>query len=364
MDTETQELNSVPPLGLSGRVTLNWHSTNVEELALSPSVYSFSSSLSRQIPSLVPRRSAASSSPPSAIPSLLESSNSSITSSNLYPMANRHQPSQPSNVAQLQSMASLQSIRSRSRSRDDENWSPPISPVMRRARLRKDKPKYRPKDEIEKVLCRELSKTARKENDAMVYLDGPRIYTCGECRTHLTSHDEIISKSFHGRHGRAYLFDMCVNVSIGPAEDRRLITGLHSVSDICCKRCNTLIGWTYARAYEPSQKYKEGKFIIEKINLHMEESDGYHVHNPAGERRDRWKMRSMSWGDERSASSRSRNDDDCNSTVYEYRPRARTSSSLGSCSMTPNFHSARSQGLLQTPHLTPGASLPPPPPAL
>ena len=101
-------------------------------------------------------------------------------------------------------MASLQSIRSRSRSRDDDNWSPPISPVMRRARLRKEKPKYRPKDEIEKVLCRELSKTARKENDAMVYLDGPRIYTCGECRTHLTSHDEIISKSFHGRHGEIH----------------------------------------------------------------------------------------------------------------------------------------------------------------
>ena len=42
---------------------------------------------------------------------------------------------------------------------------------------------------------------AREENDAMVYLDGPRIYTCGQCRTHLTSHDEIISKSFHGRNG-------------------------------------------------------------------------------------------------------------------------------------------------------------------
>ena len=40
------------------------------------------------------------------------------------------------------------------------------------------------------------------ENDAMVYLDGPQVYTCGNCRTHLTSHDDIISKSFHGRHGK------------------------------------------------------------------------------------------------------------------------------------------------------------------
>lgn len=49
------------------------------------------------------------------------------------------------------------------------------------------------------------SRRARKLNDAMVYLDGPQIYTCSQCRTHLTSHDEIISKSFHGRHGK-FLF--------------------------------------------------------------------------------------------------------------------------------------------------------------
>lgn len=45
------------------------------------------------------------------------------------------------------------------------------------------------------------SRSARKLNDSLVYLDGPQIYTCAQCRTHLTTHDEIISKSFHGRHG-------------------------------------------------------------------------------------------------------------------------------------------------------------------
>ena len=47
-----------------------------------------------------------------------------------------------------------------------------------------------------------LAKKAQLENDAMVYLDGPHVYTCGQCRTHLTSHDDIISKSFHGRKGK------------------------------------------------------------------------------------------------------------------------------------------------------------------
>lgn len=146
--------------------------------------------------------------------------------------------------------------------------------------------------------------------------------------------------------GRAYLFDNCVNVILGPPEDRRLITGIHTVCDIFCRRCETLVGWTYTKAYEPSQKYKEGKFIIEKIFLHMEESDGYDVHLPAGERRDKWKLRSMSWSDERSLLMRRRRkrlEDEKvvllggrmdNKMVYEYdggeRSRARTFSTLSS----------------------------------
>ena len=138
---------------------------------------------------------------------------------------------------------------------------------------------------------------------------------------HLNSSDTISFAAITvvNQSGRAYLFDQCVNVDVGPAEDRRLITGMHSVCDIYCKRCKTTVGWTYAKAYEFSQKYKEGKFIIEKINLHMEESDYYNVSHPAGERRDRWRLRSMSWGSDNSltASPRARSD---GSIVYEYEP--------------------------------------------
>jgi len=52
------------------------------------------------------------------------------------------------------------------------------------------------------ALAKAQSRSARKLNDSMVYLDGPQVYACAQCRTHLTSHDEIISKSFHGRHGK------------------------------------------------------------------------------------------------------------------------------------------------------------------
>jgi hypothetical protein len=109
------------------------------------------------------------------------------------------------------------------------------------------------------------------------YLSGGKIYSCCHCRAHLASHDEIISKSFQGHHGRAYLFNnLCVrspppararlqpatpadhtasglgprvtrriNVSEGPTEERTLITGIHTVCDIYCNVCQAVLGWKY-----------------------------------------------------------------------------------------------------------------------
>lgn len=64
-----------------------------------------------------------------------------------------------------------------------------------------------------------------------------------------------------------------VNVGCGPAEQRLLLTGLHSVADIFCESCKTTLGWKYEQAFETSQKYKEGKFIIEMS--HMVKDNGW-----------------------------------------------------------------------------------------
>ena len=64
------------------------------------------------------------------------------------------------------------------------------------------------------ALAKARSRDAQKTNDSMVYLDGPQVYTCGQCRTHLTSHDEIISKSFHGRHGMSKQSFLCSYASL------------------------------------------------------------------------------------------------------------------------------------------------------
>lgn len=92
-------------------------------------------------------------------------------------------------------------------------------------------------------------------------------------------------------------FSFCrVNVGCGPAEERVLLTGLHAVADIYCECCKTTLGWKYVsladddpppamidrvgffnyfqeHAFESSQKYKEGKYIIELA--HMIKENGW-----------------------------------------------------------------------------------------
>lgn len=122
------------------------------------------------------------------------------------------------------------------------------------------------------------------------YLSAKKIYGCKTCKTHLADHDEIISRvcsttspscnlpcsetthrtnpilvqNFRGQHGKAYLFNSVVNILSGDADERNMTTGRHVVRDICCKQCKETVGWKYDRAYEQTEKYKEGKFILEQ----------------------------------------------------------------------------------------------------
>lgn len=102
--------------------------------------------------------------------------------------------------------------------------------------------------------------------------DCHRTYSCIHCRAHLANHDELISKLFQGNHGRAYLFNKVVNIGCKQAVQRELLTGLHAVADIYCDNCETTLGWKYEQAFVPSQKYKEGKYIIELVHM-LKEND-------------------------------------------------------------------------------------------
>ena len=54
-----------------------------------------------------------------------------------------------------------------------------------------------------------------------------------------------------------------VNILEGPPDERTMTTGKHIVRDISCVSCKEIVGWKYDRAYEQSEQYKEGKFILE-----------------------------------------------------------------------------------------------------
>lgn len=96
------------------------------------------------------------------------------------------------------------------------------------------------------------------------YLSSTKIYGCKTCKTHLANHDDIISRNFRGQHGKAYLFHTVVNIEAGDASERNMTTGRHVVRDITCRQCKETVGWKYDKAYEASEKYKEGKFILEQ----------------------------------------------------------------------------------------------------
>lgn len=89
-----------------------------------------------------------------------------------------------------------------------------------------------------------------------------KVWSCSSCSAHLAYQDDIMSRNFQGKHGRAYLINNVINVVLGHTEQRRLMTGLHTVADIHCNLCNCILGWKYVHAHDESQKYKEDKFLL------------------------------------------------------------------------------------------------------
>ncbi|KAI7160432.1 hypothetical protein KC316_g12279 [Hortaea werneckii] len=111
---------------------------------------------------------------------------------------------------------------------------------------------------------------------------------CARCAADLALSSQIISKGFTGRHGRAYLVAPSasaisaappLNLHTAKAKNaalpnlpntythkpvpRQLVTGAHTVGDISCAQCGSVLGWKYVAAEEEAQRYKVGKFILE-----------------------------------------------------------------------------------------------------
>ncbi|KAK3296620.1 yippee zinc-binding/DNA-binding /Mis18, centromere assembly-domain-containing protein [Chaetomium fimeti] len=144
----------------------------------------------------------------------------------------------------------------------------------------------------------------------------PDTLRCKNCATDLAFQTQIVSKCFHGRHGRAYLVAPAprtspeqtgqtsspapttttttnspqpptsplppyaddhhnnandkvgpgpnlINIRFGAPEGRRLMTGYHVVADALCAVCGATVGWKYVAAEQAAQAYKVDCFILE-----------------------------------------------------------------------------------------------------
>ncbi|ROW14323.1 hypothetical protein VPNG_03947 [Cytospora leucostoma] len=97
------------------------------------------------------------------------------------------------------------------------------------------------------------------------YLDDhPDVFACNHCKAHFAYLKDIISQNFRGQHGKAFLFHRVANFELSEPTERNMTTGRHIVRDVMCKGCHRTVGWKYDKAYETSEKYKEGKFILEQ----------------------------------------------------------------------------------------------------
>ncbi|BGP18445.1 hypothetical protein JCM10213v2_006511 [Rhodosporidiobolus nylandii] len=91
-------------------------------------------------------------------------------------------------------------------------------------------------------------------------------YRCATCTLELTLQDELVSRAFQGGSGPAFLVRSAVNVETGDKVRKMLLSGKHTIAPLKCSGCGTELGWKYFVSPGSSQKYKEGKVILEQDN--------------------------------------------------------------------------------------------------
>ena len=140
------------------------------------------------------------------------------------------------------------------------------------------------RDEVEEAAAAaQLQRVQRENAELRKTLDSPvqpyrittsaRVYGCGACGAHIAMEEDVVSKDFCGSTGRAYFVNQVFNVNLGPVHECVFKTGKHVIADLFCQHCDTtlskrtVVGWKYLKTGVRSQKYKEGKYVVEEAML-------------------------------------------------------------------------------------------------
>ncbi|PPQ72078.1 hypothetical protein CVT26_006712 [Gymnopilus dilepis] len=105
-----------------------------------------------------------------------------------------------------------------------------------------------------------LSPTTDTKHLVVQAYEGHASFSCSKCSA-------VIVGLFPSFRSGIYLMQSATNVKLGRKEERSLLTGVHTVADVYCLGCNDRLGWFYHKASDHSQKYKEGKYLLEREKL-------------------------------------------------------------------------------------------------
>ncbi|CAM9241534.1 unnamed protein product [Ectocarpus sp. 6 AP-2014] len=100
------------------------------------------------------------------------------------------------------------------------------------------------------------------------FIEEPQVFACANCKTHLSTEGNIESKDFTTQNGsRGFLINKLINVTNGPSADRSLRTGMHVCQDVYCVTCDTNVGWKYIKAFNQTERYKVGNFVLDAVKV-------------------------------------------------------------------------------------------------
>ncbi|KAH9830126.1 uncharacterized protein C8Q71DRAFT_717313 [Rhodofomes roseus] len=68
---------------------------------------------------------------------------------------------------------------------------------------------------------------------------------------------------FRGYKGKAVLYASTLNTVLAAPSILLMDTGAHTIQEAACAPCGTYLGWKIVRAHEASEKWKEGRFLLE-----------------------------------------------------------------------------------------------------
>lgn len=54
-----------------------------------------------------------------------------------------------------------------------------------------------------------------------------------------------------------------INISPGKIVEQEMVSGIYIIQKVNCHQCKANVGWTYLKAKNKGQLYKQGKFVME-----------------------------------------------------------------------------------------------------